>query len=90
MSVLRLLIDVFPSPPPPASSCFDWFGLESEQFDGNTLTENRYSDIYVYYGAAEEVAEVYPFTGINVNNVFRWVGPHSLAEKKKNWRFFFF
>ena len=68
------MIDVMPPPPPSnlaRSSWFDWFGLETEQFDGNTLTENRYSDIYVYYGAKEEVPEVDPFTGINVNNVFR-------------------
>lgn len=43
----------------------------SRQFDSNTLIENTYSDIYSYYGAAEEVAEVEPFTGINVNNVYR-------------------
>lgn len=41
------------------------------QFDSNTLIENTYSDIYSYYGATEEVPEVSPFTGINVDNVYR-------------------
>ncbi|CAM9760220.1 unnamed protein product, partial [Scytosiphon promiscuus] len=46
-------------------------GSTDNVFDSNTLTENSYSDIYSYYGADEEVAEVAPYTGINVNNVYR-------------------
>ena len=42
-----------------------------EQLEENVLVANRYSDIYAYYGADEEVPEVEPFTGINVNNIFR-------------------
>ena len=42
-----------------------------EQLEENVLVANRYSDIYAYYGAEEEVPEVEPFTGINVNNIFR-------------------
>ncbi|CAN0531305.1 unnamed protein product, partial [Laminaria digitata] len=45
-------------------------GSTANVFDSNTLTANRYNDIYVYYGAIEEVPEVDPFTGINVDNVF--------------------
>lgn len=44
-----------------------------DQLERNLLTANRYSDIYAYYGAEEEVPEVYPYTGINVNNIFRYV-----------------
>eukprot|EP00752_Nemacystus_decipiens_P005724 g5181.t1 len=45
-------------------------GSTDNVFDSNIITENTYSDIYAYYGAAEEVPEVDPFTGINVNNVY--------------------
>lgn len=41
--------------------------------DSNVYIENTYSDIYSYFGATEEVAEVAPFTGINTNNVYRCV-----------------
>eukprot|EP00903_Cladosiphon_okamuranus_P009971 g9457.t1 len=45
-------------------------GSSDNVFDSNILTENTNSDIYSYYGAAEEVPEVSPFTGINTNNVY--------------------
>ena len=40
----------------------------------------------MYFGAQEEVPEVEPFTGINVNNVFRYSGDGELAKVS----FFFF
>lgn len=66
------MADFVLSPDAPACHTFTYNVTKKYvlQFDSNIVTENTYSDIYVYYGATEEVPEVSPFTGVNVNNVF--------------------
>lgn len=59
-------------------------GSTDNVLERNVLTANRYSDIYSYYGAEEEVAEVAPYTGINVNNKFRYNAVNHVVESVVN------